>query len=313
MKAAGKWARGFWLPVSSLAVGGIPVVALLMAGEAQPLDKEPHVFLPEKGVEAGAEQNPAAVALEDQAAEDFDGWEEIGGHRIKVDDRLDHLGRLYADPVHHDVELLVPTVGDHIFLLDLDHLHASVLPKNILVWDKMDRPLPDISDAKSIGPIIDDGGYIRVDYQKDIYLVQPIPPILGRIEIQKLMQSLPGYTAASAEYKPDKKAIEAIQKEIRDTDILVFFATWSPASKHWIPQLMKTLEVASNPNLHAKYFGLSKDLQEPRYEVGRYHVTQAPTVVVEREGKELGRIEGKPKESMEKDLEKILGKPPAAS
>lgn len=273
---------------------------------------------PDKRREDGIESGPASPPKINQdaipgdanlAADESEGWSQVSGKRIKVNDDVDHDGRVFADDSKQTL-LLVPSQGEWAFLLDLDQRHVSALSKSILLWDKLDRPLPDISDPLFIGPLLEYEGDFRFDYGDQVYVIQPIPPIVGERSIEEINELLPEYAHNASKYHPNRKALEALQNVTQDSRFLVFFATWSPLSKNWIPRLMKTLELANNGHLLATFYGVNQGLDQPQFELEEYSVTAVPAVIVVRQNEELGRIERLPQRSIEEDVARILGAMP---
>jgi hypothetical protein len=73
-----------------------------------------------------------------------------------------------------------------------------------------------------------------------------------------------------------------------------------------IPGLIKTLELAANPKIHAVYVGVDEDMKEPESEIRASSLSKTPSVIVLQSGRELGRIEEKCTTTIEADLAAIL-------
>jgi len=104
----------------------------------------------------------------------------------------------------------------------------------------------------------------------------------------------------------DVNLIKSINKPIH---IIALFGEWCHDSEREIPKLAKLLNAASNSNITIEYHGMSVNKSEPAALVELHQLRYTPTIVVLRNGKELGRIVEKPKVSLAADIAKYASKP----
>ena len=72
---------------------------------------------------------------------------------------------------------------------------------------------------------------------------------------------------------------------------------------------MKILEETNYPKAKITVIGLNRKKQSPNGEEVKYNITHVPTIIVEKYGKEIGRITEEPETGfIEKDLLNILKK-----
>ncbi|MFY9556631.1 MAG: hypothetical protein WAV47_18110, partial [Blastocatellia bacterium] len=116
-----------------------------------------------------------------------------------------------------------------------------------------------------------------------------------------------------ASYEPNAQAVAAIKANDNDTTVTLAFGTWCPDSKNYIPRVIKALRAAGNQKIQLKLIGIDNQFHEPVGTVQPRRITNVPTVIVERDGREIGRIVETPAAStIEEDLAAILnGKPPS--
>jgi len=136
--------------------------------------------------------------------------------------------------------------------------------------------------------------------------VQPIPPLIGRATLERILELKPSYALGAGKYKPDPGKIAALKTVSADTEVRVFFGTWCLMCKRMLPGLIRTLDVAANPKIRATYIGVDEDLKEPAAEISASAVNKTPTVIVLQSGREIGRIEEEVTTSIEADLAAIL-------
>lgn len=110
---------------------------------------------------------------------------------------------------------------------------------------------------------------------------------------------------AVKEYGPKEKAIQALSG-LNDYQLIVFLGTWCEDSHRMIPQLYKVLETVNYPMESLSLNALDRDKQGKDDIASRYKVTLVPTVIVLKDGKEIGRITEIPDKSVEQDLLKII-------
>jgi hypothetical protein len=97
-----------------------------------------------------------------------------------------------------------------------------------------------------------------------------------------------------------------VQTDLDSLSFLIFAGSWCSDTKLELPRFLKvidTLNLGKNP-LDMYFLDLNKKSKFVTPSV--YNISLVPTFVVLRAGKEIGRIEETPKESIEKDVLKIL-------
>ncbi|HXI90542.1 MAG TPA: hypothetical protein VNO24_11060 [Blastocatellia bacterium] len=143
-------------------------------------------------------------------------------------------------------------------------------------------------------------------------LIRAHPGATGDLSMEKLWETVPVWRAVMKNYEPNAGAVELIKASDKDTTVTLAFGTWCPDSKNYVPRLIKALRVAGNDKIQVKLIGIDNQFREPVTTVQPRRITNVPTVIVERGGREIGRIVETPAAStMEEDLAAILnGKQP---
>ena len=118
------------------------------------------------------------------------------------------------------------------------------------------------------------------------------------------------FTPTYEEYVVDTATVSTIGRKLRDAHLTIFMGTWCEDSQLQMPALFKVLDEAGfNPN-HYTLVTVSEEKDTPNgLEKGK-NIISVPTIIINMEGKEIGRIVEYPIESLEKDLEKILNGEP---
>lgn len=111
-------------------------------------------------------------------------------------------------------------------------------------------------------------------------------------------------------YKVDPATLAALKKEkLASYNLVLFLGTWCSDSKRDVPRLMKILDELKYPESKIQIIAVNRKKESPNGEEVKYNITLVPTIVVEKYGKEVGRITEHAKSgSIEKDLLEIISK-----
>jgi hypothetical protein len=135
--------------------------------------------------------------------------------------------------------------------------------------------------------------------------------LIGETGRETLFETVPVWRFAMESYQPDSDAVTALKACQSETLITVALATWCSDSKRHVPRLLKALELAGNNHLHIKLIGIGRKLHEPGDTIKHFKIVHVPTVIVERDAVEIGRIVENPKgKTIEEDLASILNNTP---
>ncbi|WP_419870888.1 TlpA family protein disulfide reductase [Chryseobacterium sp. CT-SW4] len=118
------------------------------------------------------------------------------------------------------------------------------------------------------------------------------------------------YVQEHDEYAVDKKAIaELRKKKINSYNIIVFMGTWCEDSHRDFPRLMKILEEVKYPESKLTIIAVNRKKESPTGDEGLYNIQKVPTIIVQKYGREIGRIIEMPTSGyIERDLVDILNK-----
>ena len=111
-------------------------------------------------------------------------------------------------------------------------------------------------------------------------------------------------------YTVDEKAIAELKKEkLSSYNLTVVMGTWCGDSHRHVPRLMKILEKVNFPENKLTIIGVNRKKESPGGEEGPLNIQFVPTIIVEKYGKEIGRIVENPSSGyIERDLVEILKK-----
>ncbi len=108
------------------------------------------------------------------------------------------------------------------------------------------------------------------------------------------------------EYFVDDKKAKKLGKYLKDMDIQVFMGTWCGDSKREIPRLVRVLEVARIDPARVNYVCVYSEPERrnisPTQEQKGRNIHHVPTIILSKNGKEVGRVVERPLISLEEDL-----------
>ncbi|HSB11854.1 MAG TPA: thioredoxin family protein, partial [Blastocatellia bacterium] len=141
-----------------------------------------------------------------------------------------------------------------------------------------------------------------------LVLIRSHPGATGEMSLDKLWETVPVWRSVMKNYEPNAEAVSRIKADDKDTTVTLAFGTWCPDSKNYVPRLLKALNAAGNPRIQLKLIGIDNQFREPVASVQPLRITNVPTVIIERDGREVGRIVETPAaKTIEEDLAAILG------
>lgn len=112
------------------------------------------------------------------------------------------------------------------------------------------------------------------------------------------------------EYALDQKAVSELRKDkFNSYNLIVFMGTWCEDSHRDFPRLMKILDELKYPDSRLTIIAVNRKKESPTGDEVKYNIQKVPTIIVEKYGKEIGRIIEMPTTGyIERDLVEILKK-----
>lgn len=91
-------------------------------------------------------------------------------------------------------------------------------------------------------------------------------------------------------YKPNAIALQGLQKGKDSLQLLVFMGTWCEDSQYIIPKLFVLTEAAGFSNDRITLIGVDRNKKTYSHLTDALNVINVPTIMVMKNGKELGRV-----------------------
>jgi len=115
------------------------------------------------------------------------------------------------------------------------------------------------------------------------------------------------FTLGYNSYQPDAATIETLKKKLPSCEIVIFMGTWCEDTHNLLPKLYKTM-LLSHCFTNYKMYGVDRDKKSKEGENETYKVVNVPTIIILKNKQEVGRIVESPRETIEKDLAKLVEK-----
>lgn len=152
--------------------------------------------------------------------------------------------------------------------------------------------------------------YAQSDYDKSIDKETNAVIYKGEISFEDLLKE-PGFSwfhEGITNYTPKRDAIAFLQKELPGYEVIVFIGTWCEDSHLMIPQLHNVLKAAEYPFRRLSLYGVNRAKETKFAEEKLYNISFVPTILLYKDGKEIGRIVESVQKSVEEDLVSLIQK-----
>jgi len=98
------------------------------------------------------------------------------------------------------------------------------------------------------------------------------------------------YKTNQAGYLPDTAVLSAFVKEKKNLQFVLFGGTWCDDSQFILPRFFKIQELSEVSEEQISFFGVDRDKKTIGNIAQAFGVTNVPTIIVMKDGKELGRV-----------------------
>lgn len=121
--------------------------------------------------------------------------------------------------------------------------------------------------------------------------------------------SFPWYQSSNKNYKADTAVINSLADAKNDINIVIFGGTWCEDTQNIIPKFFTIQEKAGFPDNRITFFAADRNKHVSGNIGEAFGITNVPTIIVMKNGKELGRvIEYGTTGSWDKELAEIIKK-----
>ena len=98
------------------------------------------------------------------------------------------------------------------------------------------------------------------------------------------------YTFNQQSYMPDSAVLNIFAKAKDSIQFVLFGGTWCDDTQFILPKFFKIQEMAGVPDNAISFFGVDRQKQALGNIASAFSITNVPTIIVMKNGKEIGRI-----------------------
>jgi thiol-disulfide isomerase/thioredoxin len=98
------------------------------------------------------------------------------------------------------------------------------------------------------------------------------------------------YNSSRSSFVPNSKLLNAMESAKAKYKILLFGGTWCEDTQFILPKFFKAQEMSGFPDNAVSFIAVDRDKRAPGNLSAVFGVTNVPTIIVMKEGKETGRI-----------------------
>ncbi|HYU35927.1 MAG TPA: thioredoxin family protein [Thermoanaerobaculia bacterium] len=134
--------------------------------------------------------------------------------------------------------------------------------------------------------------------------------LVGTVTREQIESTQPDWKQAEDAAAPDLGAARSLATVRPGAEVTVFLGTWCGDSRREVPRLWRALDAATaaggSPPFQVHYIGVDRQKKEPAAPIANYEIEFVPTIIVSRQGREVGRIVEQSPNGVERDLLALL-------
>lgn len=249
---------------------------------------------------------PALPALAQQADSVFRDFEPTGELQLEIDGKVMDDAVIYRSQRAASYLVLGPKLKSPL-LVNIRSQRVEQV-SFLKVKKNSDGTVDLLADASfdPVGRFALGGQEVRFEIDGQQAALTPKPSLLGFQTPEALDKHNPAYGFKAKEYETKPDVIAQLAGFDGQARIRVYFGSWCPVCGRFVPRIMKVDEQLDNDKIEIEYYGLPSPMRDdPITEEENVH--GVPTVVVYRDGKEVGRLSGNELGSPETMFARLLG------
>lgn len=212
---------------------------------------------------------------------------------VEVDGDFPADARFYRSETRGQFFIDVPDMANG-FLMDLRAKKLTAVPRDRITRGEESLTYQDglPADAPAFAFSID-GPIIRFDTGSSkvrILRVLDRPALVGEVAIDELLADRAEYRAATNSYTPDETAMRAVSSYDKPIKVDIYFGTWCPHCKTYVPKILRIAREASNSQIAFNVVGVPKNFGSEKGPWFGKKIQVIPTVIVSQNGQEITRL-----------------------
>lgn len=229
---------------------------------------------------------PAAAQQIDAVLRDF---QLTGDWILEIDGQTVEGAEVYEAEHIPAILVLADELSSPAILLPREGAVQTVSFMKVL---KSDGTVNVMADAQlsRVGPFRFEGQQVSFTMDGRQVRLKQRPDLIGEQGVDDMLDYSPEYRRSARGYSPDADALEAIRGVDEPVRVRVYFGSWCPFCKQYVPHLLKVAQELEGAPVEFEFYGLPQGFQdEPMAK--RDSVNGVPTGIVYVNGEEAGRIQ----------------------
>lgn len=128
---------------------------------------------------------------------------------------------------------------------------------------------------------------------------------VGAITGPEILASFDSFNKHMQQSHYSSAEIALLQAVAEPIEVKVFFGQWCHDSVREVPRLIQLFEQANNGNISASFYALDTAKSDPQGQALKYGIKRTPTVIVYKNGEELGRFLEYPHTNWANDISQL--------
>jgi hypothetical protein len=131
--------------------------------------------------------------------------------------------------------------------------------------------------------------------------------LTGSLTREQVEEAVPEWVQAEVAAEPDAAAVKALTTVPPGAEVTILLGTWCSDSRREVSRLWKALdEAGGSVPFTLSYIGVDHEKKTPAAEIAAAGLRYVPTLIVRRDGREIGRIVESAPHGVERDLLALL-------
>jgi len=131
--------------------------------------------------------------------------------------------------------------------------------------------------------------------------------LVGSVTREQIEAADPEWVRSEVASAPDATAAQALASVEPGAEVTIFLGVWCSDSRREVPRLLKALDAAGGMvPFQIRYIAVDRQKKEPAADITGSKIQFVPTLIVSRDGHELGRIVEQSPHGVEQDLLALL-------
>ena len=98
------------------------------------------------------------------------------------------------------------------------------------------------------------------------------------------------YASGQSDYSPEMKILTAFETAKTSVHFILFGGTWCDDTQYIVPKFFKIQELSGFPDSAVSFYGVDRDKKTIGNISHAFNITNVPTIIIMKEGKEIGRV-----------------------